>query len=162
MCNKSQGFYGDQPEPVAPTDEEIRRLWDEISAKAKAKMVQEFMDYGDISAAAATAANVGSAGCYDVEKFARAVLARWGRPTPQPPAELAEMVKRLHEINNPTPQPVAVGERLPGPEDCDAEGRCWFWCKAVKTWDFRSRNRQMVHDTHWLPYHSLPFPTHHD
>jgi hypothetical protein len=23
MCNKSQGFYGDQPEPVAPTDEEI-------------------------------------------------------------------------------------------------------------------------------------------
>ena len=80
MCNKSQGFYGDQPEPVAPTDEEIRRLWDEISAKAKAKMVQEFMDYGDISAAAATAANVGSAGCYDVEKFARAVLARYGTP----------------------------------------------------------------------------------
>ena len=34
------------------------------------------------------------------------------RPTPQPPAELAEMVKRLHEINNPTPQPVAVSERL--------------------------------------------------
>ena len=32
------------------------------------------------------------------------------RPTPQPPAELAEMVKRLHEINNPTPQPVADGE----------------------------------------------------
>ena len=58
----------------------------------------------------------------------------------------------------PTIRPVVVSERLPGPEDCDGDGRCWFWCKAVKTWDFRSRNRQMVHDTHWLPANALPTP----
>ena len=32
-------------------------------------------------------------------------IARWGRPTLQP---------------------VAVSERLPGPEDCDEQGRCWL------------------------------------
>jgi hypothetical protein len=37
--------------------------------------------------------------------IARAVLARWGRPAIQP---------------------VPVSERLPGSEDCDAEGRCWW------------------------------------
>jgi hypothetical protein len=37
--------------------------------------------------------------------FARAVLARWGRPVVEP---------------------VPVSERLPGPEDCDAKGRCWL------------------------------------
>ena len=38
---------------------------------------------------------------------ARAVLARWSRPAVEP---------------------VPVAERLPGPEDCDAKGRCWLWC----------------------------------
>jgi len=57
----------------------------------------------------------------------KAVVARWGRPTPQPPAELAEVVRRLHEINNPTPQPVAVSERLPGREGWwDEQGRYWI------------------------------------
>ena len=39
-------------------------------------------------------------------EFARAVLARWGRPVVEP---------------------VPVSERLPGPEDCDDQGRCWWW-----------------------------------
>jgi hypothetical protein len=34
----------------------------------------------------------------------RAVLARWGQPA----------------------TPIPVAERLPGPEDCDADGRCWW------------------------------------
>ena len=38
------------------------------------------------------------------EDITRAVLARWGHPTPQP---------------------VAVSERLPPPEPCDKQGRCW-------------------------------------
>jgi hypothetical protein len=67
----------------------------------------------------------------------RAALARWGTPAIKP---------------------VPVGERPPGVKDCDEMRRCWFWCKAVKTWDFRSRNRQMVHDTHWLPHWALPVP----
>jgi hypothetical protein len=101
------------------------------------------------------------------------------RPTEQDVAELAENVefmqlpqdestrssflleftlRVLTRWGTPTIQPVPVSERLPGPEDCDRYGQCWFWCKAVKTWDFRSRNRQMVHDTHWLPAHALPVP----
>lgn len=58
-------------------------------------------------------------------------------------------------------RPVPVSERPPGPEDCDAEGRCWLllidadsgaWCwildrpDAVSTW------------AHWLPAHALPIP----
>lgn len=71
-------------------------------------------------------------------KYARAVLARWGRPAPQP---------------------VPVSERLPGPEDCDAEGRCWFSVEGNR-WAFEDRtygsNWQW---THWLPAHALPLPT---
>jgi hypothetical protein len=33
----------------------------------------------------------------------------------------ADLLQRQH------PQPVAVSERLPGPEDCDVQGRCWLW-----------------------------------
>ena len=67
--------------------------------------------------------------------FARAVLARWGRPTPQP---------------------VAVSERLPGPEDCLDEGWAWFFNQRIG-W------RQAVLPvspgyTHWLPANALPTP----
>jgi hypothetical protein len=44
------------------------------------------------------------------------------------------------------PQPVAVGERLPGPEDCDAEGRLWVYQNASTT-------------KYWLPHDALPTPT---
>lgn len=59
------------------------------------------------------------------------------------------------------PRPIPVATRLPGAEDCDAEGRCWLlpisgesgaWCwildrpDAVSAW------------THWLPFHALPLP----
>jgi hypothetical protein len=54
--------------------------------------------------------------------------------------------------------PVAVSERLPGEGDCDAYERCWWWTPCVACWEFRSRNRQMVHDTHWLPAHAIPLP----
>jgi hypothetical protein len=62
-------------------------------------------------------------------------IARWGRPTPQP---------------------VAVSERLPGPEDCLDEGWAWFFNKRIG-W------RQAVLPvspgyTHWLPANDLPTP----
>ena len=53
--------------------------------------------------------------------FARAVLAKWGHPTPQP---------------------VAVSERLPGPEDCLDEGWGWFFNEGIG----------------WLPANALPIP----
>ena len=112
--------------------------------------------------------------------FARAALARWGRPTPQPPAdgEVAELVEWLQSMRDlagehnpdeqrrytraaellerPTPQPVAVSERLPGPEDCEA-GECWGWDVAAEAWN-RTHYAVCNHYTHWLPANALPTP----
>ena len=57
---------------------------------------------------------------------------------------------------HPTPQPVAVSERLPRPEDCLDEGWAWFFNKRIG-W------RQAVLPvspgyTHWLPANALPTP----
>ena len=65
--------------------------------------------------------------------YARAVLAKWGHLTPQP---------------------VAVSERLPRPEDCLDEGWAWFFNQRIG-W------RQAVLPvspgyTHWLPANALP------
>jgi hypothetical protein len=69
------------------------------------------------------------------------------------------------------PQPVPVSERLPGPEDCDAEGRCW-WLKQrenpdydllMPTWHFQRQGpagTRFFRYTHWLPAHALPVPSH--
>jgi hypothetical protein len=63
----------------------------------------------------------------------------------------------------PTTEPVPVSERLPGPEDCDAEGRCWWFSppacgphKIRPCWTLDSET--MEGDTHWLPHHALPIP----
>ena len=80
--------------------------------------------------------------------YARAVLACWG---------------------NPAPQPVPVSERLPGPEDCDVEGRCWLWerdcgysgCKWAlvdRTWSLSQSDEDLSVYTHWLPAYALPLP----
>jgi hypothetical protein len=74
--------------------------------------------------------------------LACAVLARWGRPAITP---------------------IPVSERLPGAEDCDAEGCCWWWIvdqpgqfpywiyapdEAVAWAGYQS----------WLPHWALPLP----
>lgn len=68
-----------------------------------------------------------------------AVLARWGRPAIEP---------------------VPVGERLPGPEDCDGCGNCWWFRQATRDdfpfWWFGDGDNT---STHWLPHHALPVPT---
>ena len=74
--------------------------------------------------------------------YGRAVLARWG---------------------SPAIEPVPVSERLPGPEDCDAWGRCWWFspsacgpCTIRPCWIFDSET--LEGDTHWLPHWALPVP----
>ena len=134
---------------------------------------------------------------HDVMRIVLAAITRWGRPTPQPPAdgEVAELVEWLttlrdHDLQHvapyshpsiahwhdfltraaellerPTPQPVAVSERLPGPEDCDEQGRCWVgggqlvsgsptWILGYSAWASR------FPDVHycWLPANALPIP----
>jgi hypothetical protein len=85
--------------------------------------------------------------------YARAVLARWGRPAIDP---------------------VPVSERLPGPEDVNDDGEVWVeepaydypladtgdydtepggWVlRPLSSFDKRNNRR-------WLPYHALPLPT---
>jgi hypothetical protein len=60
------------------------------------------------------------------------------------------------ESERPAAQPVAVSERLPGPDDCLDEGWAWFFNKRIG-W------RQAVLPvstgyTHWLPANALPTP----
>ena len=136
---------------------------------------------------------------------ARAVLARWGNPAPQPPADgkvakLVEWLRMQGEAQKPglnsllckktkkelqtngerliraadllqqqAPVPVSVSERLPGPEDCDAEGRCWVWWKNGVRWVLDEWTQHELregllsdHVSHWLPAHALPIPTAND
>ena len=55
--------------------------------------------------------------------------------------------------------PVPVTERLPGPEDCDAEGQCWwFHPEDESQWDVWCYSRGNGLGTHWLPANALPLP----
>jgi hypothetical protein len=82
----------------------------------------------------------------------------------------AQRVKRAADLlQHQHPQPVAVSERLPVPEDCDAEGRCW-WLKdranpehdlLLPTWHLQRQGpagSSFFRFTHWLPAHALPAP----
>lgn len=76
--------------------------------------------------------------------ISRAVLANWGRPTPQP---------------------IPVSERLPGEGDCDAEGRCWWFCPTsflpngmCAYWCLAPVDDPRSWRTHWLPHWALPLP----
>jgi hypothetical protein len=71
----------------------------------------------------------------DAPAFIRAALARYARPTTEP---------------------VPVAERLPGPEDCDEDGFCWFWNLQWERWRAGWQDDEC---THWLPHHALPLPT---
>jgi hypothetical protein len=84
----------------------------------------------------------------EARRTARAVLARWGRFAIEP---------------------VPVSERLPGPEDCDAEGRCWvYWTRGTRWvldhWideDFEQFLAEPLVEgaiSHWLPHWALPVP----
>ena len=65
----------------------------------------------------------------------------------------------------PTIQPVPVSDP-PGPEDCDAEGRCWLhgphllgdeaaWVYGYPAWAQRFTDVY----SHWLPHWALPVPS---
>jgi hypothetical protein len=70
----------------------------------------------------------------------------------------------LTRYTRPTTEPVPVAERLPGPEDCDAMGRCWWFTPRdgnpapfrSADWSLYAGWRQKF--THWLPHHALPVP----
>ena len=160
------------PEPEGPSDEELRDLWSWSSGQDQGPWPTQY------------------------HCFARAVLARFGRPAAEPVPETGEVAElvlmlrhagdalRLHGVSGtasacdraaellerPTPQPVAVSERLPGPEDCDADGRCWLWerdcgysgCKWAlvdRAWSLSQTDEDVSVYTHWLPSSALSLPT---
>jgi len=89
-------------------------------------------------------------GTFSAIEYARAVLARWGNHAGSP--------------DSSTPQPVPVSERLPGPGDCDAEGRCWLCGKVEGDWRLLNPEKSGVPQlkycfSHWLPAHALPVPS---
>ena len=107
-----------QPVAEGPTDEELNTFWN-CSGIAD--------EHGNHTG--------------NIFEFARAVLAKWGRPTPQP---------------------VAVRERLPGPEDCDEQGRCWIFMPDIgidPSWRLANPLYIPPYHTHWLSANALPTPT---
>jgi hypothetical protein len=119
-----------QPEPEGPSDKELDH-W--IMAQPHQQWVPKATD---------------PIRCHELDQhelrdFARAVLARWGRPAIQP---------------------VPVTERLPGPEDCDEEGRCWWGYTesgncAYTQWQLKRQVDRWGSELTWLPHHALPVPT---
>jgi hypothetical protein len=62
----------------------------------------------------------------------------------------------------PAPVPVAVAERLPGPKDCDAEGRVW-WLLPSQSWPCLYLGKAdsalaAAVATHWAPHWAIPLP----
>jgi hypothetical protein len=99
-----------QPEPQGPTDAELITMW----------ATTRYIDQPEGGLA-----------------YARAVLARWGRPAIEP---------------------VPTSER-PWERDgwCDAEGRCYGW-DGDYWWMVGNPGWANVTITHWLPYWVLPVP----
>jgi hypothetical protein len=77
--------------------------------------------------------------------------------------------QELTRYARPTTKPVPVAERLPGPEDCDAEGRCWIgmWNEIdgeqIPDWELSTPAhytwKGIAAISCWLPHHALPLPT---
>lgn len=55
--------------------------------------------------------------------------------------------------------PISLTERLPGPEDCDAEGRCWQWDNVDGSWFEHYPSPDEPRHGYWLPHHALPVPS---
>jgi hypothetical protein len=74
-------------------------------------------------------------------------------------AEVRRYVEALEARS--TINPVPVSERLPGPEDCDEEGRCWVFddMLGLPSWTLiKVLGKNLEPDMTWLPHHALPMP----
>lgn len=72
---------------------------------------------------------------------------------------LPSMRRALELWSRPAIEPVPVAERLPGPEDCDGDGRCWLTNVDVEPGWIADNPEQCTNWTHWLPHHAIPFLT---
>jgi len=66
----------------------------------------------------------------------------------------------LLSLAHPTPQPIPVSERLPGPGDCDAEGCIWLWNGHWSRLKAEAASLESWAGAVWLPASALPIPQH--
>jgi hypothetical protein len=168
-----------QPEAEGPTDEELLQ----IAASSIAPYESCGIHIGEYEAETERAVEVYGS---ELITFARATLARWGRPAVEPlerwyPSFANWLEREMPEgtvIGDPlwwaskiatylqrygrlAIEPVPVSERLPGPGDCDAEGRCWWWIVdqpgELPHWIYCTLEvLSWTNFTAWLPHYALP------
>jgi hypothetical protein len=75
-----------------------------------------------------------------------------------------DLVRRaLTRWGRPAVEPVPVAERLPGPEDCDDQGRCWWLDRPLKNgpahWMLRRQDDGLlIPFIAWAPHWAIPVP----
>ena len=118
----------------------------------------------------------------EVAELVKWLRSRAGIPaSPDFPAVAAYLTRAADLLERLSPpQPIPVSERLPGPGDCDDEGRCWLLTVEDDYPQWRLHSIQgaqpggamiwvpvdsspgvMVdcfYTSHWLPAHALPVP----
>jgi hypothetical protein len=119
-CKYYRAAVETQPEPVEPTDQELLGWMLKAATSVPGGQCTGILDWDKEAIAAA-----------------RAVLAQWGRPAPEP---------------------VSVAERLPTQElnELDDQGTCWMFHQLNFHYCL-CRPDPSVH-THWLPHWALPLP----
>jgi hypothetical protein len=72
--------------------------------------------------------------------------------------ELKELIVE-HQQGRLQSKPVPVSEWLPGPLDCDDQGRCWWYDPLVMPgWLLMPKKKCSGAQTHWAPHWALPVP----
>jgi hypothetical protein len=146
MTDTYRALCAELVELSAPTDsipqlaERLQKL-SELASRARAALAQPVAPTNEELDDLFVSIDEG-ASALNWRTYARAVLAKWGTPTIQP---------------------VPVSERLPGPEDCDGDGRCWMFGYVEGDWRLISATNSGIPKlkycfTHWLPHHALPTP----
>jgi len=152
-----------QPEEGMLTDEELWKIWDEndgpiptilrlaIAAARARRTASEPPADGEVGELVKELRRI----CFDVAPCDDDIITR-----------AADLLAQRH------PEPVPVSERLPGPGDCDAEGRCWWGEPQIgdshdATWNLCTQDEAEEYCTWgtkygWLPAHALPLPTAND
>ena len=79
----------------------------------------------------------------------------------------ARLIRAAELLERQALVPVPVSERPPGPEDCDAEGRCWWGTPGFVNsytvaqsaqWRLSTPDDRFGSELFWLPAHALPLP----
>jgi hypothetical protein len=79
----------------------------------------------------------------------------WFFGNPRDEVDPVDLCRGAIKLFAQMPTPIPVEERLPGPEECDANGFCWFWDLEWSRWQPGQQDQSC---THWLPAHALPVP----